>query len=251
LIKIKNSENRTPLYYSIHTNKEELTDLLLEYTNFKLIKNPCIYLHKAIRMRNPTLVYKLLRYSINPKDTDEQGSNAFHILFSCFNKNSLQCGLIGDILCSKNIPINKLNNESWAPIHIAARRGNKECLEWVSYQNKLLKARGKEAFDINLPGKNNWTPLHLCVNSYRFEETLLLLRSGAVALVKNSDNKSAKQVANGNYLLTKLVKIYEKSDYTKKTNVYFEIEKEMNRAFYSVNNISNSPYNLRGSFTGN
>lgn len=209
-IKIKNSDNRTPLYHAIHHNREDIVQFLLKHVNFNLVKNPHIYLHKAIRTRNAFVVSKLLEHDISPEGHDEQGSNAYHILFSCFNKSSSQCALIGEqLLRFPVISVNKLNNEHWAPIHIAARRASKDCLEWICAQNKLLEAEGKEIFNLNIKGKNKWTPLHLSVNGYRFEESMILLEYGADVLSKNEDNKTPKQVSNGNYLFTKLLKNYE------------------------------------------
>lgn len=41
--------------------------------NMKNLKHNHIYLHKAIRMRNPDLVRLLLRTGINPNEPDENG----------------------------------------------------------------------------------------------------------------------------------------------------------------------------------
>jgi hypothetical protein len=58
--------------------------------------------------------------------------------------------LIGDILLRKVTKLNALNNDFWAPIHIAARRASKECLIWIINANQNLLKEGREIFDLNL-----------------------------------------------------------------------------------------------------
>jgi hypothetical protein len=51
--------------------------------------------------------------------------------------------------------------------------------------------------------------LHLAVNGFRFDETLLLLEAGCDVFAKNSDSKTPRKVSNGNFLLTKLLRNFE------------------------------------------
>ena len=95
-IKIKNEENKTSFYLTIHQKNEDLISLFLskiELTNFPLTH---IYLHKAIRMRNPELVKRLINMGVNVNTTDDQGSSPFHILFATFTKQLSKCALIGN-----------------------------------------------------------------------------------------------------------------------------------------------------------
>jgi ankyrin repeat protein len=197
-----------------------------------MISNSHIYLHKAIRLRDPVLTEKLINMGISVDACDDQGkknfffknyfkniflkislkplgSTCFHVLFSSFTKQFYKCSLIGDILLRKNSKLNVMNNDSWAAIHIAARRASKECLLWIINQNKFLSSSSRETFDLNMRGKNKWTPLHLSVNGFRIVETILLLKAGCDVFAKNSDGKIPRKVANGNFLLTKLLRNYE------------------------------------------
>jgi len=70
---ILNHENRTPLYSALNSQKVEICNLLINKMNLKNLKHNHIYLHKAIRMRNPDLVRLLLRTGINPNEPDENG----------------------------------------------------------------------------------------------------------------------------------------------------------------------------------
>jgi len=208
-IKIKNEENKTSFYLTIHQKNEDLISLFLskiELSNFPLTH---IYLHKAIRMRNPELVKRLINMGVNVNTTDDQGSSPFHILFATFTKQLSKCALIGDFLLEKDCSVNTFNNDNWAPIHIAARRASKECLLWIISSNKRLRIENKEEFDLNLRGHNNWTPLHLTINSFRIEETLILLENGCDVFARNIDAKTPKRVSIGNYVFSKLLTNYE------------------------------------------
>ena len=205
---IKNIEGRTPLSYCMTKNKD-LMELFLSKIKEQKIELSYAYLFKAIKMRNPELVKKLVYIGSKVDSIDEQGKNAFHILFSVFNKNISKCILIGNFLLSFNLNINEIDSEGWAPIHLAAKRGSKECLLWIIEKNKKLKKEGKEEFDFNLRGKNDWTPLHLAVFGWRIEETLILLEYGCDIFARNMEGKTPKQVGISNYVFSKLLTHYE------------------------------------------
>lgn len=212
-LKVKNSDGRNPLYYAMHLGKEDITNMLILKQDISKLKNSHIYLHKAIRLRNHKLVRLLLSSGVNPDSEDDQGSNALHILFNSFTKDFLSCSLIGDEIMKHPMRVNLLNKEYWAPIHIATRRSSVECIYWILNKNSLLLEKGREIFNFNLPGKSQWTPLHLSVNAYRFVESMLILDQGVSVLYRNEQNKSPKMVANGNYLMTKILRNYELSHY--------------------------------------
>ena len=208
-IKIKNEENKTAFYLTIQYKNEELISLFLskiELTNFPVTH---IYLHKAIRMRNPELVKKLISMGVNINATDDQGSSAFHILFDTFVKQFSRCALIGDFLLQKDCSVNPFNNDNWAPIHIAARKASKQCLLWIISSNKKLRSENKEEFNLNLKGHNNWTPLHLTINFFRLDETIILLENGCDPFLRNNNAKTPKKVCIGNYVFSKLLSNYE------------------------------------------
>ena len=258
---IKNIEGRTPLSYCMTKNKD-LMELFLSKIKEQKIELSYAYLFKAIKMRNPELVKKLVYIGSKVDSIDEQGKNAFHILFSVFNKNISKCILIGNFLLSFNLNINELDIEGWAPIHLAAKRGSKECLLWIIEKNKKLKKEGKEEFDFNLRGKNDWTPLHLAVFGWRIEETLILLEYGCDIFARNMEGKTPKQVGISNYVFSKLLTHYEtvelnnkyifgiksiEFDYNKKRNLtkiknknVNQNEEEVSSSFYDENIIINN-----------
>ena len=205
---IKNIENRTPLSYCMSKNNE-LIDLFLSKIKEQKIELSYNYLFKAIKMRNPELVKKFIYLGIKVDSIDDQGKGVLHILLSVFNKFIHKCILIGNFLLSYNLSLNKLDNEGWGPIHLAAKRASKECFLWIIEKNKKLRKEGKEEFDLNLRGKNEWTPLHLTVYSLRIEETMILLEYGCDIFARNSEAKTPKQVGISNYVFSKLLSYYE------------------------------------------
>ena len=204
-LNIKNSENKKPFYLAINSRNEEILDLFLEKIEEKNFKLNYLYLFKAIRTRNPQLVKKIVELGVSPGSIDDQGKGVFHVLFSSFNKQFSKCVLIGDYLLEQNVPLNSCDMENWAPIHIATSKASKQCLYWIISSNEQLRKKGREVFDLNLKGKNGWTPLHLTVSSFRIEETLILLQQGCDLFARNIDAKTPKKVCFGNFVFSKLL----------------------------------------------
>ena len=206
---VTNQENKTAFYVAINNKNDEIIDLFLEKIKEQKITLNYIYLFKAIRTRNPELVKKLVNFGIKVDSTDDQGKGVFHILFNAFTKQIARCTLIGDFLLEKGAPVNIYDSDNWAPIHIAANKASKQCLLWIIASNKKLREEGKEEFDLNLKGRNNWTPLHLTISSYRIEETLLLLKQGCDIFARNIEAKTPKKVSLCNFVFSKLLSHYE------------------------------------------
>ena len=196
----KNAENKKPFYLAINSKNDEIIDLFFDKIKEKNIKLNYLYLFKAIRTRNPQLVKKLIEYGISPFSVDDQGKGVFHILFNSFTKQISKCILIGDYLLEQDVPLNFPDMDNWAPIHIATSRACKQCLLWIISSNEI-----KEIFDLNLKGRNGWTPLHLTISSFRIEETLILLEQGCDIFSRNIDAKTPKKVCAGNFVFSKLL----------------------------------------------
>ena len=208
-LSVKNQENKTAFYIAINNKNDDIIDLFLEKIKEQKIQLSYLYLFKAIRTRNPELVKKLVNLGIKVDSTDDQGKGVFHILFASFTKQIARCTLIGDFLLEKGAPVNIYDSDNWAPIHIAANKSCKQCLLWIIASNKKLRKQGKETFDLNLKGRNNWTPLHLTINSYKIEETLILLGQGCDIFARNIEAKTPKKVSLCNFVFSKLLSHFE------------------------------------------
>ena len=215
---VKNIENKTPLYLSL-TKNNDLINLFLSKMKEKNIEINYTYLFKAIYLRNPELVKKLINLGVRTDSIDDQGRGAFHILFNVFNNQLSKCVIIGDFLLSKGTPVNKFDNDNSAPVHVASRRGCKECLLWIISRNVYLAKEGREQFDLNLKGKNNCTPLHYTISNFRIEETLILLEHGCDIFARNVDAQTPKKISSSNFVFSKLLTHYEAIVLGKKYNV--------------------------------
>jgi Leucine-rich repeat (LRR) protein len=69
-IKIKNTDNKTPLYVATNV---DIRNLILNKMDILTIPNNYVYLHKAIRMRDPLLTKQLIDLGVNVNATDDQG----------------------------------------------------------------------------------------------------------------------------------------------------------------------------------
>ena len=233
---VKNQENKTAFYIAINNKNDDTINLFLEKIKEQKIQLSYLYLFKAIRKRNPELVKKLVNLGIKIDSTDDQGKGVFHILFSSFTKQIARCTLIGDFLLEKGAPVNIYDTDNWAPIHIAASKACKQCLLWIIASNKKLRAQGKEPFDLNLKGKNNWTPLHLTISAYKIEETLILLGQGCDIFARNIEAKTPKKVCLCNFVFSKLLSHFEFVRLREKYDKNEENDNNLKNTFIDNNN---------------
>jgi ankyrin repeat protein len=68
-------DNKTPLYIAIHNSKNDIKNLILKKLDLNKIPNNYVYLHKAIRMRDPVLTQQLINLGVDVNATDDQGKN--------------------------------------------------------------------------------------------------------------------------------------------------------------------------------
>ena len=140
-----------------------------------------------------------------------------------------------EMLPNKIINIRSLDH--WGPIHIAIRRVGYECLEWIINKNKIMKElyshninnssnfintgnslttsirkvqtiTQKKLFNLNLKGREDWTPLHLSASLGFIDCVYLLLKNKAEVYIRNNNYKTPKQVATISEII-KLLTLYE------------------------------------------
>ena len=131
--------------------------------------------------------------------------------------------MIGNFFIEKNIPgINKFNFDKWAPIHLAARYSSCECINWITKINKQLAKQKKEIVDINIKGKNNWTPLHLALSAYRYSESAFFIYLGCDLFCKTIDGRRPKKVTNNYVKFGKWSDDIEPMYYENENGYYYE-----------------------------
>ena len=170
--------------------------------------------------------------------------------------------IIGNFLFGifSNKIINNRSYDHWGPIHIAIRRGGFQCLEWIINKNKAMKefyfqnnnnnlvdksfkinnfnsinsfgnsikknqTVQKKSFNLNLKGKEDWSPLHLSASLGLIDCVYLLLKNNAEVYSRNNNYKTPKQVTNI-VEINKLLTLYENYVLEEKYN---NIEKDINK----------------------
>ena len=161
--------------------------------------------------------------------------------------------------------INNRSYDQWGPIHIAIRRGGFHCLEWIINKNNVMKEYyiqnnnnhsnnldksikinnfssinslgnnntikrnqtiiQKKGFNLNLKGKEDWSPLHLSASLGLIDCVYLLLKNNAEVYSRNNNYKTPKQVTNI-LEINKLLTLYENYVLEEKYN---NIEKDLNK----------------------
>ena len=161
-------------------------------------------LHLATYKHETWLVKELIRRGADVNSRDCEGNTPLHIVLGVFNKNKRKCASLAEALLAAGAHVNALNNENWAPIHLAARRGQTEAIKWLIYQNSKLSALGREKFDIDYQGGVHlWTSLHLSGHAGHFDIVRILVEAGAKVFLRNSDGRTPKQASKSDLALFK------------------------------------------------
>ena len=200
-----------------------------------------------------------------------------NIFFNKIEQNEIiaKSKIIGNFLFGifTNKIINNRSYDHWGPIHIAIRRGGFQCLEWIINKNKAMKDfysqnnnimvdksikinnlnsinslsttikrnqtfLQKKSFNLNLKGKEDWTPLHLSASLGLIDCVYLLLKNNAEVYSRNNNYKTPKQVSNI-LEINKLLTLYENYVLEEKYN---NIEKDINKKNKLSPRKNNIPY---------
>jgi len=132
-----------------------------------------------------------------------------HLLFSIFAKDSKTAAEIAHLLIEHGANPNLQNTDGWCPLHLAVRRGQADCVKWVTKHNLLMKAEAKydKIFDVNESGgSDKWTPLHLASSLGHYEILHLLLESDTDLMNRTRTGKSVRDVAANNLIVTKILR---------------------------------------------
>lgn len=186
-------------------------------------------LHVATVNFDPHMVLLLINGKADVNQTDADGNTPLHVLMSVFDKGGKRAGTIGQILLRHNADCNIMNSDKWAPLHLAARRGqlrgicfvlshidsmDGSCLKGTcSHQPSNRRSRSTRvrtctrAFDLNLRGGSHlWTPLHLAGHACHVPVVQVLIEAGADVFLRNIDGRTARHVSRGNLAISKLLR---------------------------------------------
>mmetsp|Transcript_44668 Transcript_44668/g.103186 ORF Transcript_44668/g.103186 Transcript_44668/m.103186 type:complete len:1152 (-) Transcript_44668:26-3481(-) len=186
-------------------------------------------LHVATVNFDPHMVFLLIKGRADVNQTDADGNTPLHVLMSVFDKGGKRAGAIGQILLRHGADCNLMNSDKWAPLHLAARRGQLRgicfvlnhidsvsvaCLRGTcEHQPAHKKSKSSRvrtctrAFDLNLRGGSHlWTPLHLAGHACHVPVVQVLIEAGADVFLRNIDGRTARHVSRGNLAISKLLR---------------------------------------------
>eukprot|EP00927_Polykrikos_kofoidii_P082745 TRINITY_DN8307_c0_g1_i1.p1 TRINITY_DN8307_c0_g1~~TRINITY_DN8307_c0_g1_i1.p1 ORF type:complete len:1207 (-),score=184.01 TRINITY_DN8307_c0_g1_i1:797-4417(-) len=186
-------------------------------------------LHVATVNFDPHMVLLLIHGRADVNQTDADGNTPLHVLMSVFDKGGKKAGAIGQILLRHNADCNLMNSDKWAPLHLAARRGqlrgicfvlshidsvDSSCLRGTcTHQPSHKRSKSSRvrtctrAFDLNLRGGSHlWTPLHLAGHACHVPVVQVLIEAGADVFLRNIDGRTARHVSRGNLAISKLLR---------------------------------------------
>ena len=109
-------------------------------------------LHLAIVRTNLSLTDMMIKRGAEVNIADSDGNTPLHFIMNVFSKNESKYKAIAECLVMSGAKPNAKNNELWAPLHIAARKGQIDGIKWAKMANEILSEMHMEVFDFNLPG---------------------------------------------------------------------------------------------------
>lgn len=225
-------EGYSPLLVAVREEHPDIADALVRVgvdvnRGGGLFGSP---LHVATVNFDPQMVMLLIRGKADVNQTDADGNSPLHVLMSVFDKGGKRAATIGKILLQHNADCNMMNSDKWAPLHLAARRGQLRGIAFVlsnldsadischkgtcSHQiaaqkpSKANRVRTcPRAFDLNLRGGSHmWTPLHLAGHACHVNVVQVLIEAGSDVFLRNVDGRSPRHVSRGNLAISKLLR---------------------------------------------
>jgi ankyrin repeat protein len=213
---ILDKDECTPLCIALRDSHFEMAQVLIE-AGADVNLGGGIYgsaLHLAVVRANLLLTDMLIKRGAEVNVVDIDGNTPLHFIMNVFSKSESQFKAIAESLVMSGTKPNSKNKELWAPLHIAARKGQIEGIRWARMVNEILGELGMETFDFNLSGgMQKWSILHLSGYSGHFKVVEEILSSGndnskvpVNVFARNADHKTARQCTKGNLVLSKTLR---------------------------------------------
>ena len=80
-------------------------------------------MHLAVVKLEIGIVRALILKNADVNKVDCDGNTPLHLVMNVFSKNPQKCTYIAETLVMNGASPNIKNNDNWAPLHIAARKG--------------------------------------------------------------------------------------------------------------------------------
>jgi len=92
-------------------------------------------LHLSIVRLSDQIVQSLIEKNADLNILDQYGNSPMHLIMNIYSKNPTHCGVILDKLMQKGAQLNIYNDDNWAPIHIAVRKGQEAAIKAIINRN--------------------------------------------------------------------------------------------------------------------
>lgn len=127
-------DNCTPLCLAIREDKFDAAVLLINSPGVDVNLGGGIFgspMHLAVVKLEVWVVKKLLMRGADVNKPDCDGNTPMHLVMNVFSKNAQKCMNICELLIAHGARANIKNNDNWAPLHIAARKGQEKGIQTV------------------------------------------------------------------------------------------------------------------------
>ncbi|KAL4442297.1 hypothetical protein ABPG74_005638 [Tetrahymena malaccensis] len=184
------------------------------------------------------LVKDLIDRGANINHLDKEKNSCMHILFKVFENNPKEAAKIGDLLLENFADPNILNQNKWSPLHIAAKKGYLQAIQYAfsynkmqaqlnkadnksnpdfiqqtdhNYESKLNQEKSKFLFKIyQKGGEEKMNILHIsCLNCFTDIVEYLILKENYNFTIRNRFDRTPYSLSQRHSTISKLLKRWE------------------------------------------
>jgi len=170
-------------------------------------------LHVATKKMNLGLIKQIVSAGTDLTSIDTLGNTPLHYGITSMIDNYEKAIPIVQFLLENNINPNAKNQENWTPLHLMARKGAIQPLEWMMHYNLEVKEvyGGDQLFKIDKKGGAfKWTALHIAGYTGASKMIELLGDAGADFFKTSAHGYKPKSMIRRPGLSLKLMEKYEK-----------------------------------------
>jgi ankyrin repeat protein len=122
--------------------------------------------HLAIVRLQISIIQSLIDKGADLNKQDSDGNTPLHLVMNIFSKNPERCCHILELLAMNGANLDQKNNDQWAAIHTAVRKGQEKGVNAIIKLNKKMQLINQNGFNLNASGGIQlWSSLHLAAHA--------------------------------------------------------------------------------------